>query len=299
MKKYAVFGNPVLHSRSPQLFNAAFAQLGIDAHYTRVRPENAAQIVQIIRSFPLQGANITTPFKSDIIPYLQYVSPEAFAIGGVNTVVNGNGELRGYNTDYLGVTQSLIEAGCELSKCRCLVLGAGPAARAAIYGLTHAGASVVVANRTQLKAQHIAHDFGCEVIDVDSAKFHLSTFQVVVSALLPEVNLLNGAKLLPSQVLLDANYRQSAFSRYATAWGCSVISGQRWLLHQAVAAFGCLFGSCATLTAMEQAFNIEFDINELSIEPLSSENIKADLLIPDSINFKNIVDEEVGKAFGN
>lgn len=298
MKNYAVFGNPVLHSRSPYLFNSAFAQLGIDAHYTRIRPNSGSQIADIIRLFPLRGANITTPFKESVMPYLQHISADAIAIGGVNTVVNADGELHGYNTDYMGVAQSLVEAGCRLNGCPCLVVGAGPAARAAIFGLNGAGAHVTVVNRTHEKAQRVAYDFGCGCIAVDRAIRNLASFRVVVSTLLPEANLLDGATYSSEQVLLDANYRQSAFSTYARPFGCTIIPGQRWLLHQAVAAYKLFCGGIANVAAMEQGFNVEMDRGKLRVEPLSSENILADLLIPEGDNFKTIVDEEVGKAFG-
>lgn len=299
MDYFAVFGQPVLHSLSPQLFNAAFAHLGIDARYTRILPANAAQIVHIMQHVPLRGANITTPYKQAVMPYLHDISSDARQIGGVNTIVNLNGRLTGHNTDYQGVTLTLQEAGCQLDQCRCLVLGAGPAARAAVYGLTGAGCDVTVTNRSLPQAKSIAQQFDCQQITAAHARQIASTFQVVVSAVAPEADLLHGASLQPHQWLLDASYRQSAFSKLAKKCGCQVISGKKWLLHQAVAAYTLFLGDGDAKEAMSQIIDTKLVTNNLHITQLATKKWDADLLIADMLDFKSTVYEEVSRAYGN
>lgn len=280
-KLFAIFGNPVLHSLSPQLFNAAFAAMRIDAHYARIQTDHASDIAHAMRSLPLAGASITTPFKTAVMPHLSTIAPDALAIGGVNTIVNSHGGLHGFNTDHVGVTQALIEAGCDLKRCRCLVLGAGPAARAAVYGLLLGGADVTVANRTHSKALRIAEDFGCSAVAIDDVQHALAQFHIVLSAVLPDANPVEGAVFMPNQVFLDANYRISALGQYVEKYGCRMVSGRRWLLHQAVAAFKHFVGLEVAPSSMEQGLNIAKRSCEPLIAPLHIENFRtADLLIP-------------------
>lgn len=305
---FAICGQPVLHSLSPQLFNAAFAASGINARYLRIRPSSAEQIVEIMRSWPLAGANITTPFKAAIMPLLDRVEPSAQRIGGVNTVANTPAGLVGYNTDHIGVVRALQEARCDLSLSRCLVLGAGPAAAAAVYGLAHQGARVAVANRTATKAQALAERImddvdihnDIEVLNISCLEHELSRFDVVVSALGADVNLLSNSVLSPKQILLDANYSRSALAHQALAQGCTVVSGRRWLLHQAVAAFEFMLGQSPSVERMNEGLEHPLRPDYVRIAPLSPNNaLHADLLLPDDSNFNAIAHEEMRCAFGS
>ena len=80
---FAVFGNPILHSKSPQLFNSVFSEFGMNAFYTRIRPQSASDIIDIIRTMPLAGANITAPFKEDMVKFVDVVSLDAEEIGAL------------------------------------------------------------------------------------------------------------------------------------------------------------------------------------------------------------------------
>lgn len=296
---FAIFGVHVLHSLSPQLFNAAFASMGIDARYLRIRPTHAGQIASIMRSMPLVGANITTPFKAEVMPHLGWIAPEAKAIGGVNVVVNDGGELLGYNTDCIGAAHSLAEAGCDLGRRRCLVLGAGPAAAAAAYGLRAAGAEVYVANRTHVRAVEMADRLGCSAVRVAELSGLLSQVDVVVSALQADVNMLSGSELRPEQWVLDANYKRSPLLAQAQARGCRVVSGRRWLLHQALPAMERFCGGRPSMEALEAALEQRLDYNKLVIGPLKDDAaLRADLLVADAANINAIADEEKRSAIG-
>ena len=149
---YGILGFPVGHSRSPAMHNSAFNALGIDAMYVpfAVPPERLPAAIASIKPLNLRGVNVTLPHKTNVIPLLDRVEPDALAIGAVNTLFFENDKLVGMNTDAPGLTRSLIEAGLRLQGARVTVIGAGGAARASVVGLARAGASriYVTARRT-------------------------------------------------------------------------------------------------------------------------------------------------------
>ena len=208
-KLLAVFGNPILHSKSPQLHNSVLSSSHIDAYYTRIRVEKCEDVVRAIRQFNILGANVTTPFKECLLPLLDSLSPEVEQVGAVNTIRNENGVLTGFNTDYIGVIKSIEEAGESIFGKRCLVLGAGGASKAAVYGLMKAGGEVFIANRTQSKADGIAGLMGCVSIPMNDVNELMSNIDIVVSTLLPDVSMPNFRWNAGIKLLLDANYRKS------------------------------------------------------------------------------------------
>lgn len=305
-KLYAVFGNPILHSKSPQLFNEAFEAIKMNCFYTRIRPQSAENIVKLIRELPLAGANITAPFKEDVLKILDFITDDAQRIGAVNTIVNSNGRLVGHNTDHCGVTESLLDAGISLKKASCLVLGGGGGARAAVYGLINKGANVTICNRTFSKALAIANDFGCDLLDWSNFDTSI-TFEIVISTLLPEAYPWF-LEELDFTYLLDASYKDSKASDIAMDIGARVIFGEKWLLYQAAEAFKLLTGIVPPVRTMEQGFSKKLRIDNLNIScypPFGFHQIvenKIDLLIDafelDDQQQKRIVDEETDKAFG-
>ncbi len=306
METYAVFGNPILHSKSPQLFNSVFREMGIDAKYTRIRPRSAHDLADIILNYNIKGANITTPFKEDVIKYLNHISDEVAEIRGVNTITNQNGKLTGYNTDWNGVVNALVNAGVALIGRKVLVLGAGPAATAAVYGLKKAGAVVHIANRTTQKAIEIGKRLNVNYIDFDEVAHKLSYFEVVVSALLPNANPFLGVNIPKNLVLLDANYRPSSLSEQFMSFGCRVISGKQWLIHQAVEAFKIFTGKAPDVENMSVAVENELTLNYLKAQWIQRVDDKKlftdyDLLISASNDneFKQFLDEEISKTFGS
>lgn len=303
MMRLAVFGAPILHSKSPQLFNAAFDALAMEAAYTRIRPSNVSDIHRIILSANLKGGNITTPYKADLIPFLDWISEEAVAIGGVNTVVNSEGHLLGYNTDYLGVLGVLDELSIPLSSETCLVLGAGPAAAAAVYALSHVAATVVVANRTYARAQLLAQKFGCTAVPFSALPSWISRSALTVSTLLPHAALPSGVEFPEHAVLLDANYRRSVVAEQAARNGCKIVSGERWLLHQAVSAFSCFFGSKPNLAIMESGLKTGPSADSVRavsfVDYLKDKHYRADLVISaqNQTEYTGILNEEIDSAF--
>jgi shikimate dehydrogenase len=158
----ALFGFPVEHSFSPRMQNTAFAHLGLDFVYVPflVHPEKLEQATQAIRALNLAGVNVTVPHKEKIIPFLDEISPGAELTGAVNTIVNKNGKLTGYNTDGAGFLRSLEEdAGFMVQGKRFLILGAGGGARAIAVALAGKGArKIFIVNRTLQKAVALANE---------------------------------------------------------------------------------------------------------------------------------------------
>jgi len=157
---FALFGNPVAHSLSPLMHNAALQKMGIDATYCACRVEDLEEAIEKIKKLPLRGVSVTIPFKTAVIPYLDEVEASAQAIGAVNTIRHEHtGRLKGYNTDWLGMVRGLEES-IEIKKKSFAILGAGGTARAAVFGIRQRGGTPVIVNRTPERGEKLAKEFG-------------------------------------------------------------------------------------------------------------------------------------------
>ncbi|HEY6539829.1 MAG TPA: hypothetical protein VIZ18_02785, partial [Ktedonobacteraceae bacterium] len=144
MKQVGLIGYPVAHSRSPQMQNAAFREIGFDAEYTlwETPPGTLAERIASLRVPDMLGANATIPYKEDVVPMLDECDTLAGRIGAVNTIVNRNGKLTGYNTDVPGLIRALAECPGSPFDARdkeTVILGTGGAARAAAVAMIDAG----------------------------------------------------------------------------------------------------------------------------------------------------------------
>jgi shikimate dehydrogenase len=158
---YALFGNPVGHSLSPLMHNAAYQKIGVDASYCSFCVENPQEAVEKIKERPIRGASVTIPFKTTVIPYLDKIEDNARSIGAVNTIVHDDtGRLRGYNTDWMGLVLGLEEY-LEIPGKTFAILGAGGAARAAVFGILQKGGTPLILNRTATRGEELAQEFGC------------------------------------------------------------------------------------------------------------------------------------------
>jgi shikimate dehydrogenase len=157
-----LIGDPVAHSVSPAMHNAAFAACGIDEQYVLWHTPAAtlSQRIAQLRAPGIRGANVTVPHKTAVMALLDSVDGDAQAIGAVNTLVrDAAGRLRGFNTDAPGFACALQHGGYNARGGAAVVLGAGGTARAVTYALVHAGVgSLVVVNRTVARAQALAHN---------------------------------------------------------------------------------------------------------------------------------------------
>ncbi len=160
-KLFGILAYPAKHSLSPVMFDVAFKEAGIDAQYRvyEVREEDLRDFMDKARHEPISGLSVSLPHKESVMRYLDVVDEDAKKIGAVNTVLNKGGFLHGYNTDFVGAVRALKEVVADFSGKRVVVIGAGGAARAVVYGVMKEGADVFIMNRTADKAASIASEF--------------------------------------------------------------------------------------------------------------------------------------------
>lgn len=144
-----VIGDPIEHSMSPVMHNAAFDKLGLNYLYVpfRVKQEELGKAIAGMRALNIRGLSVTIPHKVTVIPFLDKLDPLAQRIGAVNTIVNDDGALTGYNTDATGFLQALLERRIEPKGKKVVILGAGGASRAISFILAERGAHLVILNR--------------------------------------------------------------------------------------------------------------------------------------------------------
>lgn len=153
-----IIGDPIGHTISPAMHNAAFKALNLDYVYVpfRVSSEDLPRAVEALRVFNIRGVNVTIPHKVSIIPLLDGIDEYARKIGSINVVVNENGRLAGYNTDAHGFLYALLDQGVEPEGQKVAVLGAGGASRSICFALAERGASLTILNRTPGNAARFA-----------------------------------------------------------------------------------------------------------------------------------------------
>ncbi len=164
----AVIGFPLGHSLGSIWHAEVYQMLGVDAEYIKDEGEDIAELVERVRNKPYGLTAVTIPHKETIISLLDVVDDDAKEIGAVNTVINRDGILTGYNTDIYGVKYALREV--DLAGKNVMVLGAGGAARAVMYVLKKGGANIMCVNRTRGRAEKLIGEFGGKVLDFDEVE---------------------------------------------------------------------------------------------------------------------------------
>jgi 3-dehydroquinate dehydratase/shikimate dehydrogenase len=177
---YGVVGDPVSHSLSPIMMNAAFRRETVNAVYLALHAKTLKDLMSCVHEIPIRGLSVTIPYKQEIVEVLSNSDPLTRQIGACNTVVRGqDGKLYGFNTDVAGVIVPL-EARLALAGAKVLIVGAGGAARAAAFGLKNKGAEVFITNRTAEKGQTLARQAKAKYMKrADVAK---ASFDVIINA---------------------------------------------------------------------------------------------------------------------
>lgn len=266
--RLAVIGDPIAHSKSPQMHNPALLACGIDAQYVRVQVP-VGRVAEAFRAFAtagFEGINVTIPHKFEALDAVDEVDPLARTLGAVNTVHIHDGRLTGYNTDGPGFLRSVKEAfGAEVRDLRVLILGAGGGAgrAVAVQCALEKCRSLVLVNRTHSKVERLAQELGGEIRALPWED------EALLSAL-PDIDLVvNGtslgmkpddAPLLPAGALLDRHlvfdmvYRTGGqltqLGVAAQAAGACYIDGATLLLHQGAISFEHWFQQPAPLDVM-------------------------------------------------
>lgn len=234
---FALFGDPVAQSLSPLMHRSAFAEMGLSASYTAYRAKEAAEVVRQIRESGIRGASITIPLKETVMALLDEMDANAAAIGAVNTIINRDGRLAGYNTDGPGLARDL-EDWIGIRGKTFVILGAGGAARAAVFTLIQGGGTAIVVNRTVERAAALAGSFGCRwglpaEIDRLEADCLINTTPL---GMFPDTDRtpLKDQFLVRFPRVMDMIYNpvRTRLLREAEAAGCAVRSGVGMFVHQ-------------------------------------------------------------------
>jgi len=264
-----IIGDPVSHSLSPAMHNAAFRALRLDFAYTafRVQPRDLRAAITGMRALHIVGLNVTVPHKERVIGFLDSVSAAARRTGAVNTIVNRSGRLHGENTDVTGFLCALDEAKFQTRGARVLVIGAGGAARAVLTALASGKAAhVTIANRTVRRAQGVArattsHGTALTATGLDALGDPglLGSVDLVVNS--SSVGL-HGERFLPLAYAATPRRslffdlipgRHTHFLAAAKRAGRRALDGRSMLLHQGTAAFTLWTGRPAPLAVMRAA----------------------------------------------
>jgi shikimate dehydrogenase len=257
-KIFGILGRPVAHSLSPVMHNAAFRHLGINAVYVAFPVTDCRMAVAGLKGLGIGGVSVTIPFKEEIIPLIDELDPRAATIGAVNTVVNRDGHLSGYNTDWLGAVVALT-AKISLKDRHVLILGAGGASRAIVYGIFHQEGEVALTDIDTARAEALARQVGAEAIPPEAVKDCPASVLVNASpvGMTPD---LDGIPINPDllgrfEVVMDIVYQplQTRLLREAAAHGCATIDGLQMLIHQATAQFELWTGREAPVEVMARA----------------------------------------------
>jgi shikimate dehydrogenase len=254
-----LIGDPIEHSLSPLIHNAGYQALGIDYVYAPFQVKDFKGAVEGIRRLGIRGASITMPHKARAIEYVDEIDRLAIETGAVNTIVNNDGVLIGYNTDYQGALKALETTSLEGKKA--VLVGGGGAASAIALGLRRGGARLVILNRTEEKAKRLAEMFDAE--DSGSLKKlgEVSSADILINAtsvgMWPKTN----QSLIPKNLLHNRlvvfdtvyNPKETRLLIEARERGCAIVYGYKMFLYQAALQFELFTGHQAPLKVMESA----------------------------------------------
>jgi shikimate dehydrogenase len=262
-----LFGDPVAQSLSPAMHNAAYRARQLNYVYIplQILSADIPRAVSAIRALNITGVNVTVPHKEAVIPYLDTIDPSAVRCGAVNTIINHNGKLTGYNTDGDGFMDALKETGFNPRNIRVAILGAGGSARAIAAALLDAGAAhITLINRTPNKAVQLAQSLGGHhqftVIPLSSPAPQLKYTALVVNTLAAPFRQEGGEWLLDlssaaGALFYDLRYGKmhSDFLAYAQQIKSPGQDGLGMLLHQGARAFKLFTGVEAPVDVMRKA----------------------------------------------
>jgi 3-dehydroquinate dehydratase/shikimate dehydrogenase len=240
-KVYGVVGDPVAHSLSPAIMNAALRRENVNGVYVALHAKTLKDLLACVRDIPLHGLSITMPYKESILKYLDNTDAHTTKIGACNTVVRSqDGKLYGFNTDTAGIVRPL-EQRISLSEARILVLGAGGAARAAVFGLKERGAEIYILNRTAPVAQKLARQARARTVKRPDLK--KLSFDVIINATPVGMGNTKDSPLNENEIntkyLFDMTYDpvETRLVKMAQARGAQIIPGIEMFVQQAARQF--------------------------------------------------------------
>lgn len=263
-KLIRLIGKPVAHSLSPAMHNAAFAELGLDYKYSvfEVDEKDLESAVQDLRAPEVRGANVTMPHKVAVMQHLDEFDSLAEKIGAVNTIVNENGKLKGYNTDAFGALATLehekIGLKGKLKGKRVLLLGAGGAGMAIAFALAEKGSKLVITDREIGRAEALAKKLGAEAVelkDVGSVDAEIVINATPVGMHPNEGEMPVEESILKGKIVFDIVYHpvETKMLKAAKRLGCTAVGGLDMLVLQAASSFELWTGKTAPVDVMKTA----------------------------------------------
>lgn len=239
MAKFGLIGNPIFHSKSPALFKAAY---GEGEHtYTLIEAPTCKEAIRRFTQEGYSGTNVTAPFKDEAMEYIHTPDKISALLGSTNTIINKEGRLYSYNTDFYGVANTLkdalskteIEINAKGEGVRVLSIGAGGAGKAAALAVKEMGMEVYFANRSAATAKPFAQKIGAEYITLQQIPLILPTVDIILYNLSVEIDELKNANL-EKFIVFEANYAHPNLDKSGAKM---YIDGRYWLYNQAVPAF--------------------------------------------------------------
>lgn len=268
MRTYCLIGDPVSHSLSPAMHNAAFKSLSMDDVYIayKVSSHELESSVESLRSVNISGFNVTIPHKIAVLQYLDEVDLLSRKAGAVNTVASIDGRFKGFNTDIQGFLQPLLNRGIDFRGLSVLLFGAGGSARAVVASLSSVTgiSKLVVANRTYNKSSELSKQAELQgltssVSMIEEAKVMAKRFDLIVNAtsvgLQSNESILDSEDIDGSSTVYDLVYRpvMTKLLENAREKGARIIYGYEMLLEQGAQAFEIWTGLKAPIPAMKKA----------------------------------------------
>jgi shikimate dehydrogenase len=254
-KLYGVIGDPLSHSLSPAMHNAAFLGRDLNAVYLAFETKDIQGCVRAMKAFGMKGMSVTLPYKSAVIPLLDEMDALAEKIGAVNTIVNQGGHLVGYNTDAKAALDAL-EQKVELSGKTCLIIGAGGAARAIGFILKEHDVSIAISNRSRERGKNLASSLGCPFVPLNNVE------EIQVDVLIQATpvgmypghdrSIISGRGLREGMLVMDIVYNpaETKMLKVARDKGCITVSGLDMLIFQGAEQFRLWTGLEAPLDDM-------------------------------------------------
>lgn len=278
---FGIIGDPVEHSLSPGMHNAAFKELGLDNIYVpfQVKAENLEDAIIGAQSLGIKGFNVTIPHKTEVINYLDYLDIAAGLIGAVNTIEFGKNGAVGHNTDGIGAVMAIEEATSVKNK-KVIILGAGGASRAIAFQLLLSGVdNLVIANRTVEKAtelktdlvEKLEHEVRVSGLD-ENLTLELQDTDILINTtpvgMYPNVDqkpVVNASMMHQDLVVNDIVYNplKTGLLKEADKAGAKSISGIKMLMYQGVEAFKIWTGIEPPVEIFQNALMTELDLDDI------------------------------------
>jgi 3-dehydroquinate dehydratase / shikimate dehydrogenase len=252
---YGVVGDPIAHSLSPAIMNAAFRRENVNAVYLTLHAKTLKDLLTCIRDIPIHGISVTMPYKESILTHLDNTDSHTTKVGACNTVVRAqDGKLYGFNTDTAGIVRPLERRLNTLEGARILVIGAGGAARAAVFGLKERGSEVYITNRSLPHAKKLAHQARARIMKRPDLK--KAAFDVIINATPVGMGNTRDTPLHENEInaryVFDMVYDpgETRLLKLAKERGAQVIPGIEMFVHQAARQFEIWTGKPAPFDEM-------------------------------------------------